>query len=183
MTKPGDALGDYFKQSDALMQASRHTAPVFVAPAPRIAINGRFLTQKTLGVQRFAIETVRAIDALLETEPYRALKGSLEIIAPKTARDFPLKNIPLRRVGFFSGYTWEQFELPWHAAGPMLLSLSMLGPMLMRHQIVVVHDATVHALPDNFSFAFRAAYGFIIPRLCARAERVVTVSEFSRHEI
>jgi len=182
-TEPGDALGDYFKQSDALMQASRHTAPVFVAAAPRIAINGRFLTQKTLGVQRFAIETVRAIDALLETEPYRALKGRVEIIAPKKARDFPLKNIPLRRVCFFSGYTWEQVELPWHAAGRLLLNLCMLGPMLMRHQIVVVHDATVQALPNNFSFAFRAAYGFIIPRLCARADRIITVSEFSRREI
>jgi len=179
----GDALGDYFKQSEALMRTSRRTSPVFVGPAPRIAINGRFLTQKTLGVQRFAIEAVRAIDSLLETEPYRALKERVEIVAPKKARDFPLKNIPLRRVGFFSGYTWEQLELPLYAAGRLLLNLCMLGPILARHQIVVVHDATVHALPNNFSFAFRAAYGFIIPRLCARADRIVTVSEFSRHEI
>lgn len=179
----GDVLGDYFKQSNALMHASRLEAPVFVGQTPRIAINGRFLTQKTLGVQRFAIETVRAIDSLLDTEAYRTLKGRVEILAPKKARDFPLKNIRLRRVGFFSGYTWEQLELPWHAAGRLLLNLCMLGPMLMRHQIVVVHDATVHALPNNFSLAFRAAYGFIIPRLCANADRVVTVSEFSRREI
>lgn len=176
-------MGDYFKQSETLLQTSRRTDPVFVGPPPRIVINGRFLTQKTLGVQRFAIEAVRAIDALLDSEPYRALKGHVEIIAPKKARDFPLKNIPLRRVGFFSGYTWEQLELPWHAAGRLLLNLCMLGPIFTRHQIVVVHDATVHALPNNFSFAFRVAYGFIIPRLCARADRIVTVSEFSRREI
>jgi glycosyltransferase involved in cell wall biosynthesis len=30
---------------------------------------------------------------------------------------------------------------------------------------------------------FRAAYGFLIPLLCSRADRVVTVSEFSRQEI
>jgi len=176
-------LGYYFKQSQELAQASLHAAPLVIGAPPRIAINGRFLTQKTWGVQRFAIETVHAIDALLDTDAYRALKGRVEIIAPAEARDFPLKNIPLRRAGFFSGYVWEQFELPLHASGRLLLNLCMLGPLLTRHQIVVVHDATVRALPDNFSPRFRAAYGFLIPRLCARADLVITVSEFSRHEI
>jgi glycosyltransferase involved in cell wall biosynthesis len=172
-------LGDYFKQSQELAQA----APLALGRVPKIAINGRFLTQKILGVQRFAIESIKAIDALLDTPAYRPLKGRIEIIAPAKARDFPLRNIPLRRAGFFSGYVWEQLELPLHASGRLLLNLCMLGPLILRHQIVVVHDATVRALPDNFSARFRAAYGFLIPRLCARADLVVTVSEFSRREI
>jgi glycosyltransferase involved in cell wall biosynthesis len=149
---------------------------------PRIAINGRFLTQRASGVQRFAMEAIKAIDALLDRD-YAALKGRIEIFAPESARDFPLKNIPLRRVGFTSGYAWEQFEFPFHAAGRLLLNLCMLGPLVTRHQLVVVHDATVRALPENFSSRFRAAYGFLLPRLCARAELPVTVSEFSRQEI
>jgi glycosyltransferase involved in cell wall biosynthesis len=153
-----------------------------MSPPPRIAINGRFLTQRASGVQRFATEAIKAIDALLERD-YAALKGRVELVAPRTARDFPLKNIPLRRTGFFSGYAWEQFEFPLHAAGRLLLNLCMLGPLIARHQIVVVHDATVRALPDNFSARFRAAYGFLLPRLCRRAELVVSVSEFSRREI
>jgi glycosyltransferase involved in cell wall biosynthesis len=152
-------------------------------PGPRIAINGRFLTQNVLGVQRFAIETMQAIDALLDTDDYRALKGRIEIVAPRKARDFPLKNIPLRRVGFFSGYAWEQLELPLHARDRLLLNLCMLGPLATRRQVVVVHDATVRALPGNFSWRFRVAYGFLIPLLCKCAERIVTVSEFSRAEI
>ena len=149
---------------------------------PRIAINGRFLTQRASGVQRFAMETIKAIDALLDTD-YAALKGRIELVAPRQARDLPLKNIPLRRAGFFSGYVWEQFEFPLHAAGRLLLNLCMLGPLITRHQIVVVHDATVRALPNNFSARFRAAYSFLIPRLCRRSDLVVTVSEFSRQEI
>lgn len=176
-------MGDYLEQSQELAPASQHAAPLVIGAAPRIVINGRFLTQKTWGVQRFAIETVHAIDTLLDTDAYRALKGRVEIIAPPQARDFPLRNIPLRRAGYFSGYVWEQFELPLHASGRLLLNLCMLGPLLTRHQILVVHDATVRALPDNFSPRFRAAYGFLIPRLCARADLVVTVSEFSRQEI
>ncbi len=149
---------------------------------PRIAINGRFLTQRASGVQRFAMEAIKAIDALLDRD-YAALQGRVEIFAPAKAREFPLKNIPVRRVGFTGGYAWEQFEFPFHAAGHLLLNLCMLGPLVTRHQLVVVHDATVRALPDNFSPRFRAAYGFLLPRLCRRAEQPMTVSEFSRQEI
>jgi glycosyltransferase involved in cell wall biosynthesis len=176
-------LGDYIKQSQELAQASRHPSPLVIGPAPRIAINGRFLTQKTQGVQRFAIETVRAIDALLDTEAYRGLKGRVEILAPRKARDFPLKNIPLRRCGWLDGYIWEQIEFPLHAAGRLLLNLCMLGPVAVYRQVVVVHDATVKALPRNFSWKFRAAYGILIPMVCRRAAVSVTVSEFSRREI
>jgi glycosyltransferase involved in cell wall biosynthesis len=153
------------------------------AAAPRIAINGRFLTQKTVGVQRFAIETVKAIDALIESGEYRALVGRIEILAPRGARDFPLKHIPLRRCGRWSGYAWEQIELPFFSADSLLLNLCMLGPLAHQRQVVVVHDATVPALPNNFSWKFRAAYGFLIPRLCRNAALAVTISEFSRQEI
>lgn len=176
-------MGDYFKQSQDLARASLCALPLIAGAAPRIAINGRFLTQRASGVQRFAAEAIKAIDVLLDSDSYRALKGRIEILAPPKARAFPLKNIPLRRVGFFSGYIWEQLEFPLHAGGQLLLNLCMLGPLIARHQIVVVHDATVRALPNNFSPRFRAAYGFLIPRLCRRADLVVTVSEFSRREI
>ena len=175
-------MGDYFKQSQELERAERHTAPLPLGRLPGIAINGRFLTQRSSGVQRFAMETIKAIDALLDGD-YAALKGRIELLAPRKARDFPLKNIPLRRVGISSGYLWEQIEFPLHAAGRLLLNLCMLGPLIARHQLVVVHDATVRALPENFSARFRAAYNFLIPRLCKRADLVVTVSEFSRREI
>ena len=175
-------MGDYFKQSQALAQASRHAAPPLVGAPPRIAINGRFLTQRVSGVQRFAMEAIKAINALLDRD-YAALKGRVELVAPRQARDFPLKNIPLRRAGFFSGYIWEQIEFPLHAAGRLQLNLCMLGPLVSRRQVLVVHDATVRALPENFSARFRAVYRFLLPRLCRRADLVVTVSDFSRQEI
>ena len=174
-------VAELIKPAAAPMTSTTKSKPT--SAQPRIAINGRFLTQKVLGVQRFAIETIQAIDALLDTPEYRALKGRIEIVAPRKARDFPLRNIPLRRAGFASGYLWEQVELPLQTRGELQLNLCMLGPLVTRHQLVVVHDATVRALPDNFSWKFRAAYGFLIPRLCRRAKRVVTVSEFSRAEI
>jgi glycosyltransferase involved in cell wall biosynthesis len=150
---------------------------------PVIAINGRFLTQRMVGVHRFAIEVVKAIDGLLDDGDYPALKGRIEIVAPAAARDFPLRHITLRRCGRVGGYTWEQIEFPFFARGRFLLNLCMLGPLAMRRQVVVVHDAMVRAQPANFTARFRAAYNFLIPRLCRRSFAAVTVSEFSRQEI
>lgn len=150
---------------------------------PEIAINGRFLTQPMTGVQRFAIEVVKAIDGLIASGEYAALDGRIKLFAPASAREFSLRHIPLRRCGVGSGYFWEQVEFPLHAAGRLLLNLSILGPVAVRRQVVVVHDATVRALPSTFTVPFRAVYNFLIPQLCRRARCAVTVSEFSRREI
>jgi glycosyltransferase involved in cell wall biosynthesis len=150
---------------------------------PEIVINGRFLTQPVTGVQRFAIQVSRAIDELIDSGEYSALADRVEILAPRAARDFALPHIPMRRCGLGGGYFWEQVELPLHARGRLLLNFCGLGPVATRNQIVVVHDATPMALPENFTAQFRAAYKFLIPRLCRRALRTATVSEFSRREI
>ena len=150
---------------------------------PDIAINGRFLTQVMVGVQRFAIEVVRAIDGLIDSGEYAALDGRIEIFAPPAAREFPLRHVRVRRCGIAGGYFWEQVEFPFHSRGRLRLNLCMLGPLAVRRQIVVVHDATVRARPSTFAARFRAAYNFLIPRLCRRARCAVTVSEFSRREI
>lgn len=89
----------------------------------------------------------------------------------------------MRHCGFASGYFWEQVEFPLRARGKLLLNLCMLGPLAVRRQIVVVHDATVRARPSTFARRFRAVYNFLVPRLCRRARCAVTVSEFSRREI
>src|SRR5581483_1511357 len=147
-----------------------------------IAINGRFLTQKIVGVQRFASEVAKAMDRLLDEPSYSDLRGSIEIVAPRTARPFDLRHIPVRRCGVLKGYAWEQIELPIFARRSLLLNLCLLGPIAARHQVVVAHDASVRAIPDNFSWKFRMAYDFLVPRLL-RSDRVVTVSDFSRREI
>jgi glycosyltransferase involved in cell wall biosynthesis len=153
------------------------------AGTPEIVINGRFLTQLTAGVQRFAIETVRAMDMLLDESAYAALKGRVELQAPRKARDFALRNIRLNRSGFASGYLWEQIEFPLRTIGKLQLNLCMLGPILKKHQIIVIHDTSTKAMPEAFSKRFTQAYDFIIPRACRRADLIVSVSDFSRREI
>ena len=151
--------------------------------APEIAINGRFLTQLTAGVQRFAVETVKAMDHLLGEPAYSHLKGHIELVAPAPCARFRARQIPLRRAGRLGGYAWEQIEFPFLAGRRLMLNLCMLGPIVKRHQIVVIHDATTKAMPRAFARSFVAAYDFIVPILCRRADLIVSVSDFSRREI
>src|SRR5271165_6732354 len=101
--------------------------------SPRVAINGRFLTQPMAGVQRWAIQVTKAIDALIDSGEYGALDGRIEILAPRSAREFPLRHIPVRRCGIGGGYFWEQMELPFYASGQMLINCCSIGPVAPRN--------------------------------------------------
>lgn len=150
----------------------------------RVFINGRFLSQTVTGVQRAALETVRAMDRLAASQDpdFEGLQG--EVLAPPTARSMSgLTRMPVRRVGFSSGHLWEQVELPWYARTGILVSLANAAPLLTRRQCVTLHDASVFAVPEAYSAAYLAWYRILTPGLGRRAERIVTDSAFSRGEL
>ena len=149
----------------------------------RVFINGRFLSQTVTGVQRAALETVRAMDRLAASgDPvFLGLEG--EVLAPPTARTLSLTHIPVRRIGFSSGHLWEQVELPWHARTGILVSLANAAPLVTRRQCVTLHDASVFAVPEAYSPVYLAWYRVLTPGLGRRAERIITDSAFSRGEL
>lgn len=150
---------------------------------PDISINARFLTQSITGVQRYAIELVKALDNLIENGEIKGYK--FELLAPPNniLHQLDLKNIPIRRVGFSSGYLWEQFELPLHARGRFLVNLCNTAPIMKHNQMVTIHDATVFAYPGAYSLAFRAWYKLLFIYLGQVAKRIITDSSFSRNEL
>lgn len=146
----------------------------------RLALNGRFLSQRTTGVQRHARELVRALDGRLDHE------SQLEVTMyapPDATLDLDLRRIRIRRVGWTRGHVWEQLELPLYARGQLLLNLGNTGPVLMRRQFVTIHDASVFTVPESYSTSFSRYYRALLPFLGKRALRVLTVSEFSRNEL
>ena len=81
-----------------------------------VCINGRFLTQATTGVQRYALEMVRAIDEQLSAEPaLRQRYGFTLLTPPHAGSTIELEHIPTVRIGRLRGHAWEQLELPFHA--------------------------------------------------------------------
>jgi glycosyltransferase involved in cell wall biosynthesis len=149
---------------------------------PTIFINGRFLTQRVTGVQRYARETLSALDAVLLADPERA-KFEFVVLAPKGTRAPPLRCIGFECVGPLAGHAWEQFTLARASRSGLLLSFGPTGPLLKKRQVVTIHDASVHAVPKSFSPAFRAWYKLSLPILAQRSRAVMTVSQFSRSEI
>jgi glycosyltransferase involved in cell wall biosynthesis len=144
------------------------------------SINGRFLTQPVTGVQRYAGETVRALDALLATQS-EAPEIDL-LVPPGTEAALPLRNIAIRPVGGLRGHLWEQVSLPLYVRGG-LLSLCNTAPVAIRRQIVCIHDMNTRTCPRSYTPAFRLLYRALIPALGRRAAAVATVSGHSADEL
>ncbi|MDI4664836.1 glycosyltransferase family 4 protein [Xanthobacter autotrophicus] len=143
-------------------------------------INGRFLTQHTSGVQRFAQEVVKALDVRFQSKPPRE---DWELaIPPGALRGLDLKVIRERVVGRKSGHLWEQTELWWHSRGGRLVNLCNSGPVMHLSSLTVIHDAMIYRTPQNFSRAYRTLHG-TLGHLLARTSCIATVSEFSRREL
>lgn len=147
----------------------------------RIYINGRFLTQRATGVQRVAKEILQAIDAMIGRGE---INCRVSLLAPRRPlRPFGLKNIPVRRAGMLSGHAWEQMELPLYSRDGFLINLCNTGPMYKHDQLVVIHDVGFRAMPDSYTYRFRAWYRILIRSLGKSARYIVTVSDFSRREL
>jgi glycosyltransferase involved in cell wall biosynthesis len=150
----------------------------------RAFINGRFLTQRLTGVQRYALETLRALDELLADETHELGRDlELTVLAPPGTSAPPLRRIGFRTVGPLAGNAWEQLTLPWACRGELLISFGPTGPALKKRQVVTIHDAAVHVVPEAFSWKFRLWYRLLLPILARRNPRVMTVSNFAKQEV
>ena len=147
------------------------------------SINGRFLTQPLSGVQRYAQEIVRGLDALVSEGHPLAQGLELEVITPPgLARPLPLGAISMRSAGKRGGHAWEQLSLPKAPRGG-LLSLANAGPVAARKHIVCIHDVNTRLVPASYSPQFRALYRILVPALGRSAARIATVSHFSADQL
>lgn len=156
-----------------------HNAMSGPEPLPNqpIYINARFLCQPLTGVQRYSLEVLRALDALAQPGQFIALCP-----APPSL-PVQLRNIELRVGPCLNGNLWEQLYLPWKTRGALLFSPANVGLYFKKRQIVTMHDMSVFACPDAYTTKFRFKYRLLFKRLAKSAERVLTVSEFSKGEI
>ena len=151
--------------------------------APSWAINGRFLTQRMTGVQRYAHEIVAALDAILSQGNDGAGVAAMRLVVPPGVGERPtLAKIAVCETGFGSGHAWDQFVLPLYA-GAGILSLGNFGPILGPNHIVCIHDANTFIQPESYSRAFGMTYRTLLPLVGRRARRVATVSRFSANAL
>ena len=165
----------------ASLEADTHPAPERIrraAPAS-VAINGRFLTQRTTGVQRYAREILSAMAGILEAEPRwaddLAFRLRLPSDAPPAIPDFLAFATPVR--GRRRGYAWEQIERP--DRNEVSLNLCNLAPILGRRKIVCINDVNTRLAPYSYDWRYRAVQRVSLPLLGHTARAVATVSNTS----
>ena len=72
----------------------------------KYAINGRFLTQRVTGVQRFEREIIKALDRCPEAKDFC-------LVVPRDYdKGYKLENIEIVVIGTFKGILWEQVSFP-----------------------------------------------------------------------
>jgi glycosyltransferase involved in cell wall biosynthesis len=145
----------------------------------KIYLNGRFIGWRLTGVNRAATElTARVLRLLAEDERFLG-----RILAPGNRPAGALDSVAPRSQSLAGGVLWEQLVLPLRGRDGTLVSFSNTAPLALRRQLVLVHDASVFALADNYSLAFRAWYRLALNVLLRRAATVATDSAFSRAEL
>ena len=148
----------------------------------KVYINGRFLTQRITGAQRYSLEILRAIDVLVKEGEVCGL--TFEVLAPcHLQQDAHLTSIPIKKVGHFEGQVWEQFELPYFALDGTLLSLCNNAPIFKKNQIATIHDAAVYAFPTMVKPLFRYWYRILHHLMALRVPKFITVSQYSAKEL
>ena len=148
-----------------------------------IYVNGRFLTQPVTGVQRYALELMRHMDLLIGKSTFAPKLKLVCFVPPQNFSNPSWENIEVQTIGKSRGNLWEQFELPRYLDGNFLFSPANIGPWYYSKQLVMLHDASVFAMPKTYHFTFRLKYKFIFRQLAKRVDFFITNSEFSRREL
>ena len=152
----------------------------------QIIVNARFLTQKVTGTQRFAINISRELkklrpDTIFLAPPAilnRDLAAELDvkIIGSLNYRIYQKLHLP-------ANLLWEQINLPkWlkKRGNPPLLSLVNLAPIFYANNFITIHDLAFRLYPQYFSRRFAFLYNLTVPRLARSAQRIFTVSQYSK---
>lgn len=146
----------------------------------KYCINGRFLTRRVTGVDRYARELVRELDSLL-------CEGEAVILLPEGCEPIdwePTANIVMRHYGKHRGAIWEQLDLSRYAKKRRLLAVNLCNTApLLNPGVVCIHDMNVRVNPSFWGWKFRAYYLLLFSVLTRRAKSIITVSRFSESEI
>ncbi len=152
----------------------------------KIVINGRFLSQKITGVQRYALEITKALDTLCQKHKDLVI----ELAIPCNVENQPdLQNIKTVKLGKKSGILWEQTELASYLRKSHALGLHLCNtvPCLCPQGIVCVHDITYKVNPQfittKYLFLAKIWHLFQYNVAIKKSLKVFTVSEYSKSEI
>lgn len=144
----------------------------------KIIINGRFLTHRVTGVERYAHEICKALDKCSDENEY------ILAVPPEVSEIPYYNNIKIVKVGKLHDRLWEHVSFPRYVAKQKGISLNLCNVApLSNPGIVCIHDVKIKARPQDFSKKFLLWYNILFNNETKRAKKIITVSEFSKKEI
>lgn len=144
----------------------------------KYAINGRFLTQRVTGVQRFAKEIVKALDNNENANDFC-------IVVPRDYdRSYKLENISIIEIGKNTGIIWEQTSFLYYILTKKLIGINLgnVAPLL-KPDVVFIHDVKLVINPQWFNWKYVLWSKINYNNALQRGKLVITVSDFSKSEI
>lgn len=105
---------------------------------------------------------------------------------PALNRERYLPAFPPAAMGGAAGQVWEQLALPHtarKAGNPFIVNPANLAPLGFGGNVVVIHDAAAIREPDWYSAPYARWQRYVLPKIAARARRIIAPSRFSRDEI
>lgn len=149
----------------------------------KYAFNGRFLTKKMTGQERFAFELISHLDKICE-------KGEFCVVTSELANNLPeWENIEIIQIGRMKREAWEQFNLGPYLRKHKLKSVNLTSTYAFGHcEIVCIHDASLFEIGRMY---MHSVYGFfgtlwkmLLCRIAAKkAEKILTVSYYSKDKL
>ncbi len=145
-------------------------------------INGRFLTKKISGQERFAREITAELDNI-------CIPGEFEIVVPEYTKDIPkYRNIKVIKYGRIKAHFWEQTNLLfylWKNKGTGI-NLCTTCPLL-KPDINTIHDISMSVNKQFYTNLYGRLsliwHGMMKFSTFNFAKLILTVSEFSKSEI
>jgi len=144
----------------------------------KFLVNGKFLAQRTTGVQRVARELLNALDQI-------SSEGDFLLVAPANAIDIPkFQNIKVLQTNTPASIFFDQIKIPLLSVKMKIpaLHLCHTGPFL-KPDYVMIHDANVEKNPQWFTKRIVVWYKLIHWVCAKRAKKIFTVSDFSKNEL
>jgi len=125
-----------------------------------VIVNGRFLSRRVTGVERYAAEILRGLGKRVQVvRPGHSVHG-------------------------MAGHAWEQFSLPRQIPSHSILwSPANTGPLVTRNQVLTLHDLSPLEHPEWFTPTFATWYRLFLPRLIRRVRRILVPSEYVRQNL
>ena len=143
-----------------------------------IIINGKYLTQRQTGAQRYAREIVKELDLISKS-------GEFTIVVPKGDWNVPsYKNIKVEYVGPFRGIAWEQLTMPIYVKRQkgVCLNLCNVAPLL-KPDLSTIFDMKIKSHPQFYGWKFRVWYELLFANQARRCKVIFTDSEDAKREM